>query len=96
VTDEELLKGVTAYDAKDGDISDRVIITATDYNTNEVGVFNVSLVATNSMGGTIYMEVPVYIKDLSFYAPKIELTEHLVHLFLTLLLLQVLLTQQFL
>ena len=70
---------VAARDCIDGDISDRVIVTATDYNTNEVGVFNVSLMATNSMGDTIYMDIPVYIKDLSFSAPKIELSEHIVY-----------------
>ncbi len=70
---------IGAKDCIDGDISDRVIITSTDYNANEVGVFQVSLMATNSMGDTIYMEVPVYIKDLSLSAPKIELSEHLVY-----------------
>ncbi len=70
---------VGAWDCIDGDISDRVIITATDYNTNEVGAFSVSLMATNSKGDTIYMEVPVYIKDLSFSAPKIKLSEHLIY-----------------
>ena len=70
---------VGAWDCIDGDISDRVIITATDYNTNEVGAFNVSLMATNSKGDTIYMEVPVYIKDVSFSAPKIDLSDHLVY-----------------
>ena len=70
---------VGATDCIDGDISDRVIVTATDYNVNEVGVFTVSLQATNSMGDTIYMELPVYIKDLSLSAPKIELSEHIVY-----------------
>ena len=70
---------IGAYDCIDGDISDRVIITATDYNTNEEGVFNVSLKATNSMGDTIYMELPVYIENRSYSAPKIELSEHLVY-----------------
>ncbi len=70
---------VGATDCIDGDISDRVIVTATDYNTNEVGMFNVSLMATNSMGDTIYMEVPVYIKDISFSAPKIDLSDHIVY-----------------
>ncbi len=70
---------IGAWDCIDGDISDRVIITATDYNTNEVGAFNVSLMVTNSMGDTVYMEVPVYIKDLSLSAPKIDLSQHIVY-----------------
>lgn len=70
---------VGAYDCIDGDISDRVIITATDYNTNEVGMFNVSLMASNSMGDSIYMEVPVYIKDMSFSAPQIKLSDYIIY-----------------
>ncbi len=70
---------VGATDCIDGDISDRVLITATDYNVNEVGVFTVSLMATNSMGDSIHMELPVYIKDLSLSAPKIELSEHIIY-----------------
>ena len=70
---------VGAYDCIDGDISDRVIVTSTDYKTNEVGVFKVSLSATNSMGDSIHMELPVYIKDLSLSAPQIQLSEHIVY-----------------
>ncbi len=70
---------IGAYDCIDGDISDRVIITATDYTTNEEGVFKVSLKATNSMGDTIYMEVPVYIEDRSYSAPQIELSDYIVY-----------------
>lgn len=70
---------IGAQDCIDGDISDRVIITATDYNTNEEGVFNVSLKATNSMGDSIYMELPVYIEDRSYSAPQIELSDYIVY-----------------
>ena len=70
---------IGAYDCIDGDISDRVIITATDYNTNEEGVFNVSLKASNSMGDSIYMEVPVYIEERSYSAPQIELSDYIVY-----------------
>lgn len=77
--DINLASYIGAYDCIDGDISDRVIITATDYNTNEEGVFKVSLKATNSMGDSIYMEVPVYIEDKSFSAPQIDLTDYIVY-----------------
>lgn len=70
---------IGAYDCIDGDISDRVIITATDYNTNEEGVFNISLKATNSMGDSIYMELPVYIEERSYSAPQIELSDYIVY-----------------
>ncbi len=74
-----LASHIGAYDCIDGDISDRVVITATDYNTNEEGVFNVSLRVTNSMGDSIYMELPVYIEDKSYSAPQIELTDYIVY-----------------
>lgn len=77
--DINLQSYVGAYDCIDGDISDRVIITATDYNTNEEGVFKVSLKATNSMGDSIYMELPVYIEDRSYSAPQIELSDYIVY-----------------
>lgn len=77
--DVNLASYVGAYDCIDGDISDRVIITATDYNTNEEGVFKVSLKASNSMGDSIYMEVPVYIEDRSYSAPDIKLSDYIVY-----------------
>ncbi len=77
--DVNLQAYIGAYDCIDGDISDRVIITATDYNTNEEGVFKVSLRATNSMGDSIYMELPVYIEDKSYSAPQIELSDYIVY-----------------
>lgn len=77
--DVDILSCIGAYDVIDGDISDRVIITSTEYNTNEVGVFEISLKATNSMGDTIYMDVPVYIEDRSLSAPEVVLKEYLVY-----------------
>ena len=70
---------IGAYDCIDGDISDKVTITATDYNTNEEGVFKVSLKATNSMGDSIYMELPVYIEDRSYSASQIDLSDYGYH-----------------
>lgn len=78
--DVELSSAISAYDCIDGDISDRVIITATDYETNKVGVFKISVKVTNSMGDTIYMDLPVYIEDKSVAAPQIQLKEYLVKL----------------
>ena len=75
-----LSSAIGAYDCIDGDISDRVIITATDYETNKVGVFKISVKATNSMGDTIYMDLPVYVEQQNVAAPEIQLKEYLVHL----------------
>ncbi len=77
--DVDLSSAISAYDCIDGDISDRVIITATDYETNKVGVFKISVKATNSMGDTIYMDLPVYVEQKSVAAPEVKLKEYLVH-----------------
>lgn len=77
--DIDLASAISAYDCIDGDISDRVIITATDYETNKVGVFKISVKVTNSMGDTIYMDLPVYVEQRNVAAPEITLDEYLVH-----------------
>lgn len=77
--DIDLSSAISAYDCIDGDISDRVIITATDYETNKVGVFKISVKVTNSMGDTIYMDLPVYVEQKNIAAPEITLKEYLVH-----------------
>lgn len=74
-----LSSAIGAYDCIDGDISDRVIITATDYETNKVGVFKISVKVTNSMGDTIYMDLPVYVEQQNIAAPEIKLNDYLVH-----------------
>lgn len=67
-----------AKDSIDGDISDRIIITASDYASNTIGVFSISAQVSNSKGDTIYLDLPVYIEDISAAAPKITLSEYLV------------------
>jgi len=78
--DVDIASSVSAFDCIDGDISDRVIITTTDYETNKVGVFKVSLKVTNSMGDTIYMDMPVYVEEKSVAAPEVKLKDYLVHI----------------
>ena len=77
--DVNLASLISAHDCIDGDISDRVIITATDYETNKAGVFKISVRATNSMGDTIYMDLPVYVENKSVAAPEVKLKKYLVH-----------------
>ncbi len=74
----DIISKIGAMDCIDGDISNRVIITASDFETNTVGVFTVSAKATNSMGDSIYMDIPVYVEEKSVAAPKLELKSYLV------------------
>lgn len=80
VDDEvDILGVVGAVDSIDGDISEKVVIMATDYMTDTVGTFKVSLQATNSKGDIIYINLPLYIEDNSVIAPVVELSEYLIY-----------------
>lgn len=70
---------VGAVDCIEGDISDKVTILATDYSDNMVGVFALSLQATNKLGDIIYLDIPIYVEQTSSRAPVIELSEYLIY-----------------
>lgn len=70
---------IGATDCIDGNISDKVMIVATDYQTNSTGVFNLSLQAGNSKGDVIYLDLPIYVEEQNLRAPVIELTEYLIY-----------------
>lgn len=70
---------VGAVDSIDGDISDKVVIMATDYMAETVGTFKVSFQATNSKGDIIYINLPLYIEDSSVLSPVVELSEYLIY-----------------
>ena len=72
-------QSVGASDVIDGDISDKVIIAATDYQSNTTGVFNITLQATNSKGDIIYLTLPIYVEETNLRAPVIELTDYLIY-----------------
>lgn len=69
-----------ATDSIDGDITNKVIITASDYSSSTVGIYTISAKVTNSKGDMISLQLPVYVEDLSLSAPKIVLENYLVYL----------------
>ncbi len=79
--DEEvdIIGSIGAVDSIDGDISDKVVLTATDYTTDTLGVFTVTLQATNSMGDIVYLDLPLHIEETSVAAPVVELKEYLMY-----------------
>ncbi len=79
--DEEvdIISSVGAVDAIDGDISDKVVLTATDYSTDTLGVFTVTLQATNSMGDIVYLDLPLHIEEANVASPVVELKEYLMY-----------------
>lgn len=68
-----------AMDSIDGNISNKVIITANEYSSNVAGVSYISAKVTNSKGDSITLELPVYMEELSLSAPKIRLKEYLAY-----------------
>ena len=72
-----ITKCLGAYDIMDGDISDRVIITSTDYQVGSSDVFYIQARVTNSKGGSASLELPVFIEERSIAAPTITLESHL-------------------
>lgn len=69
-----------AVDAIDGDISNKVIITANEYTANIPGVYYISAKVANSKGDMIMHRFPVYVEDRSLAAPEIELKEYITYL----------------
>lgn len=68
-----------AEDCIDGDISDKILITSTNYQSNSVGTFTLSLEVGNSKGDVVYLELPVYVEERNQRAPVIELSEYLIY-----------------
>ncbi len=79
--DEEvdILSSMGATDSIDGDISDKVVLTATDYTADTIGVFTVNMQATNSKGDIVYLNLPLHIEKVSVAAPLVELKEYIMY-----------------
>lgn len=77
----DLFQYVTAEDPVDGDLSDRIKATLTGGETDmsEVGVYQVELRVTNSMGDTARLVVPVEMYDTSDYNATVDLSDYLVY-----------------
>ena len=69
-----------AVDSIDGDISNKVIITANEYTANIAAVYYISAKVSNSKGDMIVQQFPVYVEESSLSGPKIELREYIVYL----------------
>lgn len=75
----DIRKVVGAVDCIEGDISDKVTIIATDFTDNTVGVFTLSLQATNKLGDVIYADLPIYVEEINARALTVELSKYLVY-----------------
>lgn len=70
---------VGAVDLIEGDISDKVIITADEYTVQNNGIYTISAKVTNSKGDMISRTFPVYIEERSLSAPDIALNDYLIY-----------------
>lgn len=68
-----------AVDSIEGDISNKVIITASDYSSSTTGVYYISAKVTNSKGDMISLQLPVYVEELSLSAPEVVLENYLLY-----------------
>ncbi len=69
-----------AYDCIDGDISDKVIITALEYSSQTEGTYYISAKVTNSKGDKISLRLPIYIENIALSAPEITLDSYMTYL----------------
>ncbi len=60
-TKVELLNGVTAYDSLDGDISSRIVISDSEINLSEPGIYPVTYKVATSKGVTAEITVNAYV-----------------------------------
>lgn len=68
----DLLKGVTAYDAFDGDVTSKVKVKSSNLDTNKVGTYNIVYSATDSENNTSEKTIKVTVLSS---APTIAATD---------------------
>ncbi len=72
---------IKAEDAFDGDISHRVRITSlTENSISAIGTHRVELRVRNSLGETVYLEIPVEVYPAGTYDATLKLTDYLIYL----------------
>lgn len=70
---------VGATDSIDGDISNNVIVTSSDYKSGQVGIFHVDMKASNSKGDIVTLRAPMVVEEKVPSAPVIELEDNIVY-----------------
>lgn len=70
---------IGAVDQIDGDISERVLVTASNYQSNSAGVYTIAVQVGNSKGDTVYLDLPIYVEEWNQRAPVLELDTYLLY-----------------
>lgn len=70
---------IGAKDCLDGDLSDKILLTSTNYQASSAGTFYLALQVSNSKGDIAELELPIYVEDPDTRAPVILLHEYLIY-----------------
>ena len=70
---------LTAWDALDGDLSDRIRVISSNTNTAAQGSYPVTFEVTNSLGDTASLTMDVVVRNYAAGEPRITLTQYLVY-----------------
>lgn len=76
-TEEDLLKGLTAYDEKDGDLTDEILIAGNTYFLGDESSCNVTYVVFDSSNNSAKLTRKVHYKD--YTPPRFALSAPLVY-----------------
>lgn len=69
---------VTAEDVIDGDLSDKIRVSAMDASLNTSGLYSITLSVTNSMGDTSELTLPVLVTETGTNNGEILLSDYLI------------------
>lgn len=70
---------LTAWDALDGDLSDRIRVISSNTNTAAQGSYPVTFEVTNSLGDTASLTLEIQVKNQEAGEPEIRLSQYLVY-----------------
>lgn len=73
-----LLDRIVATDVVDGDISHKVRVSTLE-PTNNSEIYNISIQVTNSIGDTVWQQLPVLVLETDLLRPTVILSDYLIH-----------------
>lgn len=71
---------IGAVDSIEGDISESVVITSSNYTSSATGIFTLELSVANKKGDTSTLSLPLIIEERNLSAPVINLKDYLIYL----------------
>lgn len=70
---------IGAKDCIDGDISNNVVVTSSDFENGKVGKFGIKATVTNSKGDRINLDLPLFVENADAGVPRITLKKYLIY-----------------